>query len=382
MVVKTGFCVIFVESSDLACGNEHIMEKKILQIMSNVRLPLMTQAQLSSLTDDPFLNKYAQFFMPKLSAACAYHSSHRTSSPTTAQSESQSNVHCATESSAKYHVAPCSQQFAKGIDTAATSSRLKAVTQSAAAKGNRESWSSHNFGPQNIFMCNVLYMQSSSERTLWNFEPSGRTVQSCSTYYTPRNYMCDDWSTSLTIENFPDFPPYASHTYFFSTPKGMSGGSQANLLHSGHDTCSRAGEDEGEDNSVFEWQVEMYPKGIRFPPAVMISIPQNHDIDEHCQDVVRVAVISKTHHCHPCHVDVSVLAVARGVEDGTEYVDALAHKSCIFDKERMIHNIDNIVPFHHLNCSKSKYLTSSNITGAKQCNFKVVVIIRPSLMGL
>ena len=198
-------------------------------------------------------------------------------------------------------------------------------------------------------------------------------------YYTPRNYTCDDWSTSLTIEEFAEFPRYGSHTYFFSTPTSvvLSSSSSSSAACRGDVNGERL--EEMDDSSMLEWQAELYPKGVRFPGAKMIGIPKNYDIDEHCREIVRLSVSSKTQHQRPCRVDISVLAVATGVEDGSEYMEALAHKCCIFDKEHTMYNIDNIVSFADLNCMGSKYLTESVAgPGSGRTSFKVVVIIKPS----
>ena len=100
-------------------------------------------------------------------------------------------------------------------------------------------------------------------------------------YYTPRNYTCDDWSTSLTIEEFAEFPRYGSHTYFFSTPTSvvLSSSSSSSAACRGDVNGERL--EEMDDSSMLEWQAELYPKGVRFPGAKMIGIPKNYDIDEH-----------------------------------------------------------------------------------------------------
>ncbi|KAK7493778.1 hypothetical protein BaRGS_00014919 [Batillaria attramentaria] len=384
------------ESSNTGRRSNQVLEKKfVLHLMSHVRLPLMKHAQLFALASDPLVRRHRDFFLPRLAAAWMFHSQ-------------SSGFH-------HKHFLSANHSTDSSVDNIITSERLNNGSSCGASNEPSDS--------DALSMCHVpdaaepdffpflptsvtLIDREDSPQTFCSnsvcsekcsgslpFVSGGRLdlvaaeAKDCrlprsvmsgsnregSTYHTPRNYTCDDWSTCLAIEDFASFPQYSSHTYFFSSPSGP-----LPITPTSTERQTLGGGEESDDSAVFEWQVELYPKGVRFPHAVMIGIPNNYDIDEHCQDVVRLAVMSKTHHEQPCHVDISVLAVAAGLEGGPEYMEAIAHKSCIFDKDRTIHNIDNIVSYHDLNQAESKYLTASKAFGTDRTCFKLVVIIKPA----
>lgn len=399
--------VLISGSGSVTKLKNHLSEKKItLQLMCNVRISLMTRGQLSALMFDPLVCKHSDFFMPKIQAAwnfqarqlqhchkaveckghgdkthCIGDHNHRIIAVSNGSlSVSGRNSHCNCSSCINGHSSLCSYHNGRNSshltfsNLECTCSKGKVNNSSFIRIGQTVSLGSN--GNQN--QCSSFLKSCATQNTLTSLYHSVVPCSSrgTSTYYTPRNYTCDDWSTCLVIENFATFPRYASHTSFFSTPMGAF---PIVCLSAGNSYKDERLEEESDEHAVLEWQVELYPKGVRFPQAVMISIPTNYDISEHCQDVVRVAIISKTQHHQPCHVDISVLAVAAGMEDGTEYVEALAHKNCIFDSERNIHNIDGVVPFQDLNCPRSKYMTSVPAGAVTRNSFKVIIIIKPSL---
>lgn len=355
----------------------------------------MKHAQLLILQSDLFVQKHADFFAPKLQAAWIVHMYPYCKSPLEGSRtrhgqspESSGNFTSQSVSGSRtslWHNSDSSPACSdgSGCDCSERVFPVCCSEQSLVLMGGCENAAEFLSSTESDRVGCLQRCASPSERLMDSLMPSplsGIILPSSSrggyAYYTPRNYTCDDWSTSLTIEEFAEFPQYGSHTYFFSTPTSVVPTSSSTACR-----CSVGGErlEETDDSSVLEWQVELYPKGVRFPRAKMIGIPENYDIDENCREVVRLAVSSKTQHQQPCRVDISVLAVATGIEDGSEYMEALAHKCCIFDKEHTLYNIDNIVPFVDLNCAGSKYLTEGVAGhGSGRTSFKVVVIIKPS----
>ncbi|XP_041375193.1 BTB/POZ domain-containing protein 17-like [Gigantopelta aegis] len=200
---------------------------------------------------------------------------------------------------------------------------------------------------------------SSSSVTCCHYEihPSRRTFLKTSPGSMPRNYLCEDWSTQLVVENFKSFEKHACRTLFFSTPAsdGRSGVS-----------------DDHDDETGWDWQVDLYPRGIFFPRGVLIGLHENYLIDEQEHRTVRVGVIAKCFHGNR-HVEISVLAIARGRDEGSEYVRNIVRKKCIFDSDSCLYNVDNVIPFAELEDASSSYLT-----GEDRDTFKIVIIIKPT----
>ena len=81
-------------------------------------------------------------------------------------------------------------------------------------------------------------------------------------------------------------------------------------------------------------------------------------------------------------MEVTVLAVAGSGEGGElEYMETMARRTCIFDADHTMCNLDNVVPFADLSRPDSVYLTKSVVGGDRgghhRTCFKVVVIIKP-----
>ncbi|KAK7114938.1 hypothetical protein V1264_000910 [Littorina saxatilis] len=406
-------------------------KKTTLRIMSYIRLPLVKQAQLLLLQSDPFVQRHADFFFPKLQAAWTVHTCQHGRGTWCLGDAGDSKSHSCKGSR---HLSKQISVDCKNVTDQSSvycenftnqTSNIGEQVKSQCLKGSRSFTRANFLGSRSVLRRNsdssivfsppdskidfleklslvrcsknclsgfsrFLDAPATSENNIGGNSQHGfgcfvdssaaslipGSSRGDTKYYTPRNYTCDDWSTCLTIEEVAAFPRYASHTYFFSTPASVLLSSSSFAVRC-QSSCAKL--EETDDSAMLEWQAELYPKGVRFPPAKMIGIPSNYDIDENCRDVVRLSVSSKTHHAQPCRVDVSVLAVASGMEDGLEYMEALAHKSCIFDADHTMHNIDDIVSFAELNRIRSKYLTESVAApeSGRTC-FKVVVIIKPS----
>ena len=324
--------------------------------MSYLRFPLVKQSQLLLLYSDSFVQRHADFFFPKLRAAWMVHIQHTGGDIRCLDSVvngADQQFFCLTHHPPK----PCFQNKtpAPSMQTqfASTSSQnCNNKVQSNKSESHRESKCCHLIkgtkslvrrnSDTNIFFptsgnkidflqkLSLVYCpstclsgpsQSAEKKEGLDWSRGGLasclcyggvtrhdcTAKCCMVpgssrsdvcYFTPRNYTCDDWSTCLTIEEFTQFPRYASHTYFFSTPASAlhTHPSSHKPSHEGPQACSSTSETENEDGSVFEWQVELYPKGVRFPAAKMIGIPYNFDIEETSHDVVRLSLSCKSPH--------------------------------------------------------------------------------------
>ena len=391
-----------VHPSKVISGTER---RKPLHLMSHIRLPLIKYAHLLILQSDPFVRQHANLFQPQLQALLSASSgrhppckkgrdvhgpAHDTNTPGSRNAQCQGSRmsrtvihHISSGSRTVYRrnsdtsiVSGCSSSSQEQSQVQTSGLCVTAISGNADCEEQSESLScatcSSNCDEGLLYPEDAMPLHTHPQVHRVT-APTKASIPLCQ----PRNYTCDDWSTCLAIESFADFPRYGSHTYFFSTPSSAVplSTSFSNCCCNGYDT-----DDETDDAAMLEWQAELYPKGVHFPRAKMIGIPHNYDIDENCQEVVRLAINSKTQHEQPCRVDITVLTVALGKEDGSEYMETLAHKSCIFDKDHTMHNIDNIVPLHELSQPDSKYLTeSARAPGTGRTCFKVVVIIKPSV---
>ncbi|XP_046580324.1 uncharacterized protein LOC124287888 [Haliotis rubra] len=86
---------------------------------------------------------------------------------------------------------------------------------------------------------------------------------------------CEDWSCQFTLENFSCLDDFTTRTFFFSTPVSSSA---------------------ADDHACWDWQVDLYPKGVRFPKAIMIGILENYEIDQHEHHITRLGVMAKSLH--------------------------------------------------------------------------------------
>ncbi|KAL8592996.1 hypothetical protein ACOMHN_017926 [Nucella lapillus] len=364
-----------------------VVEERILvRLMSYVRFPIIKRDCLLLLYSDPLVIQYQNFFLPKLNAAlslyfcpqhkgafCACGITDAAATPTENSSPSQ------TVNTDSHRSPSCCRVLFQGVrdwDNAQSAGSMfgepsasglvyqPSITNSTQPIPRRDE-PSH---PTNIGSLLDVPLSSLVSHTL-----SDLTKENPS-YCTPRDYICEDWSNLLFIEHFPGFPRYDSQSFFFCTPKSAVSCSPprgADRLENLEDNTLLS------DNSLLEWQVELYPRGVRFPRAKLIGIPDSFDIEETSQDVVRLAVISKSRHQQPCRVEVIVLAVKCGWFDRTEYVETLIRQTCIFDEQRTVHNIDNVVPYPVLNAG-SRYLTDSYILPySRSTCFKLKVIIKP-----
>ena len=164
---------------------------------------------------------------------------------------------------------------------------------------------------------------------------------------SPRNYTNETWSSSLVINNYSTLKEHDVSTLIFSSPIS---GSQA------------------DENKSWEWNVDLYPKGVQFQKCIMIGLWRNLEISGVTYPTVRLVMESKT--SEKRHVDVVILV--NGAQDGVEYVKNVVHRSCCFDKNSRMCNLDDLVPFDELNS-----VHSSSLTGNNRDEFKITIVVKP-----
>lgn len=163
----------------------------------------------------------------------------------------------------------------------------------------------------------------------------------------PRNYTSDTWSTALAIENFSKLQPFSVRPIIFSSP--VSGSA-------------------ADENALWEWSADLYPRGILFQRFIMIGLQRNLDIDETVYNTVRLSVSSTSGGSKT--VDIAILAI--GCQDGTDYVQSAQCKRFVFDEDHKVCHFNDVVPFDELTKEDSPYLLD------KEGNtFKIIIIIKP-----
>lgn len=173
-----------------------------------------------------------------------------------------------------------------------------------------------------------------------------RSLLEYEVHYQPRNYTTDFWSTELSVD-ISTMDCGDIHGAFFSTPKSAS---------------------DADENEVWDWHVDLYPKGVAFNPYIMIDPLQNYRVEGSHFKTVRLAVTSKSSDYR--HVRMSVLSI--GSQDGIQHVRNVVTKTCCFDRDNILHNMNDVVSYKLLNSSASPYCIGSDGN-----TFKIIIIIRP-----
>ena len=169
-------------------------------------------------------------------------------------------------------------------------------------------------------------------------------------HFVPRNYTNEMWSTTLSIDHFSNLASHEVRPIFFSTPI-----SAAQL----------------DESVAWEWNVDLYPKGIHFQKCVMIGLWRNMEISGAVYNTVRLVLATKMGEKR----DVKVSVLVSGVQDGVEYIKRVVHQVCMFDEETRICHINDIVPFNELNSPNSTYLC-----GPETNTFKITIVIKPNAL--
>lgn len=173
--------------------------------------------------------------------------------------------------------------------------------------------------------------------------------------FKPRLYTTETWSASLTVENYTNFPSYSVRTLVFSSPASAS---------------------EMQVDHMYDWSVDVYPKGVWFKKFFLIVWQGTLEMPESVLKTVRLSVMSKS-----TNVDqrVNVGILISGTQDGVEHIKTVVQRQLVFScPDRMI-NIDNLIPFDDLNDPRGK---SSYLVGSCTNTLKLQIVITPMSSGL
>lgn len=165
----------------------------------------------------------------------------------------------------------------------------------------------------------------------------------------PRNYTNEIWSTTLSIDHFSSLAPHEVRPLFFSTPVSAA---------------------QSDESLSWEWNVDLYPKGINFQKCIMIGLFRNLELSGAFYDTIRLVLATKTAEKR----DVEVAVLVTGVQDDVEYIRHVVQRRCMFDDEIRLCHINDIVPYDELNCQNSPFLC-----GPDANTFKITIVIKPIL---
>ncbi|GAB6029236.1 BTB POZ domain containing [Chamberlinius hualienensis] len=172
---------------------------------------------------------------------------------------------------------------------------------------------------------------------------------------TPRLYTVETWGAMLAIDDFFNFPTYGVRTLLFSSPASLA----------------------TDREPTMDWSVDLFPKGVWFKKLYLISYYGMIELPENIIQTVRLSVSSRTN--QKCRISIGILLY--NIKDGVEYVRSVVHKNFHFTAEERVLNVDNLVPYNHLN-DPSGYgpngSASSYMAGSKMDSFKIHVILLPA----
>ena len=165
--------------------------------------------------------------------------------------------------------------------------------------------------------------------------------------YQPRNYTNDVWGATLSINNFSFLPQHEVQPLVFASP--ISGS-------------------EADENKCWEWNADLFPKGVQFQRCIMIGLWRNLEVCGTVYNTVRLKLEAKT----PEKRAVNVAVLVTGVQDNVEYTRKVVQRQCCFDKQTTLYNFNDIVPYEDLNSNCSPYLS-----GSDRNTFKITIVIKP-----
>ena len=172
-------------------------------------------------------------------------------------------------------------------------------------------------------------------------------ISGAHSHFHPRNYIIDTWSTFLEIDSYQEMAQYDVRPILFASPV-----SNSNV----------------DESKCWEWNVDLYPKGVHFQKGILIGMQETLEIDDTEISTVRLSVSSKTPETR--HVEIAILVI--GVQDNVEYVRTVVQKRCIFNAENRMFHLNDVVPYDELNCANSPFLS-----GPYGNTLKITIIIKP-----
>ncbi|XP_068141188.1 BTB/POZ domain-containing protein 17 [Drosophila tropicalis] len=167
--------------------------------------------------------------------------------------------------------------------------------------------------------------------------------------FTPRLYWNDTWSVGIDVHNFDEIEDYKNYVTCFFSQRHIA---------------------ETEDEPSMTWEIEFFPRGVRYNKAKMVW---GEDVPGCLLNTVRLRVTCKKHHIGEERFKIAVLIV--GVQNKITHIRTVVERTEYFtDIDRVI-NIDNLLPYEELEHT-SLYL-SPHLTGNQRNTLSLHVVITP-----
>ncbi|XP_013111017.1 BTB/POZ domain-containing protein 17 [Stomoxys calcitrans] len=167
--------------------------------------------------------------------------------------------------------------------------------------------------------------------------------------FTPRLYSNDTWSISKIVNNFDMIEKYSNYVTCFFTPGNIA---------------------ETEDEQPFTWEVEFFPRGIKYNKAKMVW---GEDVPEVSINTVRVRVTCK--HLQVDEKRFKIACLITGVQNKINHILTLHERTEYFSSKSRVVNIDNLIPYDEL--ALSSINLSPHLVGPNRNNLELQVIIVP-----
>ncbi|XP_055618279.1 BTB/POZ domain-containing protein 17 [Toxorhynchites rutilus septentrionalis] len=173
--------------------------------------------------------------------------------------------------------------------------------------------------------------------------------------FTPRLYTTDVWGLSMKIDDFEGIENYRSFVALFFSQQDLS-------------ECQ-------EEQSV-AWEIEFFPRGVRFNRAKLIGVfntPVSTEIPESIIRTVRLKVLCQEKLEEDRRFTIGVLI--SGVQNRITYIRTCHVRTAYFSNEFRVLNIDNLIPYEELKLSAVNL--SPHLIGEKRDTIQLHVIIAP-----
>uniref|UniRef100_A0A1B0A067 BTB domain-containing protein n=1 Tax=Glossina pallidipes TaxID=7398 RepID=A0A1B0A067_GLOPL len=167
--------------------------------------------------------------------------------------------------------------------------------------------------------------------------------------FTPRLYLNDTWSVGIEVQNFNRLDNYVYYVKCFF--------SQGHIA-------------ETEDDQPITWEIEFYPKGVKYGRAKMVW---GEDVPEVSLNTVRLRVTCRYPQIEEQRFKIAALIT--GVQNKVNHILTLHERTEYFSREHRILNMDNLIPYDEL--ALSSINLSPHLVGPKRNDLLLQVIIAP-----
>lgn len=183
-----------------------------------------------------------------------------------------------------------------------------------------------------------------------------RNTENGALQFTPRLYTTDIWGLSMIMSEFDKIENYQSFVaYFFS---------QGNLSEF------------QEDNNSIAWEIDFFPRGIRYNKAKLINIYNQGNGAEIPEIILRTVRLRVT--CRENFKDdrkFKIAVIITGVQNKIHHIRTVHEKIHYFSAINRVLNLDNLLPYNEL--ANSSINLSSHLTGDKRDSLFVNIYIAP-----